>query len=93
MLSSLTIDKRGDDPSQLDASFVHLSPLSATDQKTINDFPHRNLNVGDIYNQGILDSYRYLKTIVQLAEDHIDLSSTGNWTESSDCLCAMCIER
>jgi len=74
---------------QLDASFVHLpSP-----RPNMNDNLLMQHN-GDssFFSQGMLDSYRYHNTMLQVAEKQID-HSQGFGNEADICLCSDCIER
>ena len=47
---------------------------------------------GDLYNQGILNSYRHINTLLQVAEDHLSASS-GEDIEMDAHMCLNCIER
>jgi len=89
------LDKGADEGCHLDASFVHLPlpPITKNRTNTVDSQQLGDLNDRGLHNQGILDSYRYLKTMVQIAEQHMDQASTGDWSKSKECLCATCIER
>ena len=74
---------------QLDASFVYLPTPT----------PNMNENVrmqhdddSFFFSQGMLDSYRYHNTMLQVAEKQID-HSQGFGNEADICLCSDCIER
>jgi hypothetical protein len=91
--SVVSTDRSRDEPN-LDTSFVHLPLPPVTNRSTNHESQHLgDRNDGGLYNQGILDSYRYLKTMVQVAEQHLDQVSTDDWAKSDHCLCETCIER
>jgi len=70
----------------LDASFVHLPAPTNQDSNaagnTSEDF--------DLFNQGILHTYRHINVLLQVAEGHLDLSDGNGMDEH---ICLSCVER
>jgi hypothetical protein len=79
---------------ELDASFVHLPPPPPANRNMNGEFLMQNYDDSSLFSQGILDSYRYLDTILKVAKEQIDDNQGhGNAADSDICLCSDCIER
>ena len=81
-------------PSTLDASFVHLPPPSSESGQNMeyaNLIERESSDERDLFNQGILNTYRHINTLLQVAEGHLDLSEID--PNGDICLCTNCIER
>jgi hypothetical protein len=78
----------------LDSSFVHLPlpPQHGKDLNGINFGTDQLSDEGDLYNQGILNSYRHINTLLQVAEDHLSARS-GEDIEMDAHMCLNCVER
>ena len=74
---------------QLDASFVHLPSPPPNMNENLLMQHHED---SSLFSQGMLDSYRYHNTMLQVAEKQID-HSQGFGNEADICLCSDCIER
>ncbi len=84
----------------LDASFVH---LNIPDPSTWNHYDDdggfgdgaggedRKAN-DELFNEGILDTYRHIKVLLSVTEDHLGLSS-GEGAPEHDHICLSDIER
>ena len=76
---------------ELDASFVHLPSPSPSNRNMNGEYLMQNYDDSSLFSQGVLDSYRYLNTMLQVAEEQIDHKGHGN--RADICLCSDCIER
>ena len=80
----------------LDASFVHLPvPSHQWQNSNGNNIEQGDINdARDLYNnQGILNSYRHINTLLQIAEGHLGNPSEEDFINTDTCLCANCVER